>query len=61
MAVPHKLCGGPRPLHIHHQATLYWNLHITEANEPSALDDRLRAHQLYIFSPVIAVGQWQFH
>ena len=33
-------------MHIHHQATLYWNLHITEANEPSAWDDRLQAHQL---------------
>ena len=32
-------------MHIHAQATLYWNLHITEANEPSAWDDRLQAHQ----------------
>ena len=46
MAVPHKLRGRSRPLHIHHRATLYWNLHITEANEPSAWDDRSRAHQL---------------
>ena len=35
-----------QPLHIHTQATLYWNLHITEANEPSTWDDRWRAHQL---------------
>ena len=34
------------PLHIHAQASLYWNLHITEANEPSAWNDRLWAHQL---------------
>ena len=33
-------------MHIHAQATLYWNLHITEANEPSTWDDRLQAHQL---------------
>ena len=37
---------GSQPLHIHNQATLYWNLHITEANESSTWDDRLRAHQL---------------
>ena len=33
-------------MHIHTQATLYWNLHITEANELSAWNDRLGAHQL---------------
>ena len=33
-------------MHIHAQASLYWNLHITEANEPSAWNDRLQAHQL---------------
>ena len=33
-------------MHIQTQATLYWNLHITEANEPSAWNDRLWAHQL---------------
>ena len=35
-----------RPLHIHALATLHWNLHITEANEPSAWNDRSWAHQL---------------
>ena len=33
-------------LYIHAQASLYWNLHITEANEPSAWNDRLQAHHL---------------
>ena len=46
MAVPHKLCGGPNLCTSHAQASLYWNLHITEANEPSTWNDRLWAHQL---------------
>ena len=33
-------------MHIHTQATLYCNLHITEANELSAWNDRLQAHHL---------------
>ena len=35
-----------QPLHIHTQTSLYWNLHITEANEPSAWNDQLWAHHL---------------
>ena len=46
MAVPHKLHGDPN-LHTsmpkHHYTG---SLHITEANEPSAWNDRLQAHQL---------------
>ena len=51
MAVPPQATWRSQPLHIHHQATLYWNLHITEANEPSAWDDRSWAHQfIYLLS-----------
>ena len=31
--------GRSQPLHIHTQASLYWNSHITEANEPSTWND----------------------
>ena len=44
------------PLHIHTQASLYWNLHITEANEPSAWNDRLWAHQLICLLTCITSG-----
>ena len=43
---PPQATWRSRPLHIHAQATLYWNLHITEANELSTRNDRLQAHQL---------------
>ena len=43
---PPQAMWRSRPLHIHTQAPLYWNLHITEANEPSAWNDRLQTHQL---------------
>ena len=44
------------PLHIHAQASLYWNSHITEANEPSAWNDRLQAHQLICLLTCITSG-----
>ena len=45
-----------RPLHIHTQASLYWNLHITEANELSAWNDRSQAHQLIYLLTCITSG-----
>ena len=45
-----------QPLHIHAQASLYWNLHITEANEPSAWNDRSWAHQLICLLTCITSG-----
>ena len=45
-----------RHLHIHAQASLYWNLHITEANEPSAWHDRLQAHLLICLLTCITSG-----
>ena len=56
-----KAMWRSQPLHIHTQASLYWNSHITEANELSAWNDRLRAHQLICLLTCIPVGQWQFH
>ena len=43
---PPQAMWSSQPLHIHAQATLYWNLCIIEANELSAWNDRLRAHHL---------------
>ena len=44
------------PLHIHTQATLYWNLHITEANEPSTWNDRSWAHHLICLLTCLTSG-----
>ena len=45
-----------QPLHVHIQATLNWNLHITEANEPSAWNDRLQAHHLFCLLTCLTSG-----
>ena len=45
-----------RPLHIHAQVSLYWNVHITEANDPSAWNDILQAHQLICLLTCITSG-----
>ena len=45
-----------QPLHIHAQASLYWNLQITEANEPSAWNDRSWTHQLIYLLTCITSG-----
>ena len=42
-----------QPLHIHAQASLYWNLHITEL---SAWNDRSWAHQLICLLTCITSG-----
>ena len=43
-------------MHIHTQATLYWNLHITEANELSAWNDRSWAHHLICLLTCLTSG-----
>ena len=56
MAVPNKLCGDPNlctSMPKHHYT---WNLHITEANEPSAWNDKSWAHQLIYLLTCITSG-----
>ena len=43
-------------LHIDPQASLYWNLHITEANELSSWNDRSWTHQLIYLLTCITSG-----
>ena len=43
-------------MHIYTQATLYWSLHITEANEPSGWNDRLWAHHLICLLTCLTSG-----
>ena len=45
-----------QPLYIHTQASLYWNLHITEANELSAWNGRSWAHHLIYLLTCITSG-----
>ena len=43
-------------MEIHTQASLYWNLHITEANELSAWNDRSLAHHLICLLTCLTSG-----